>query len=178
MTSRPPRTRRPAGPPAPHALPRDALVGEVGAGQLLTVCGRGPAGSAEDRRRGRFPAGHGLGDALTLEGVDQAGGITDQQDPPEAGVVPTMPILSHPPSSLGMGRSGGPVDESEAGQVLEVGRQHAHGAGATLAVGQRPDADPDLATPPGPEIDPYPGNARHRACSHNVIAGRSTDCSR
>ena len=70
----------------------------VGCRHPGAVAMSGPRRIGEHRISSRPSADHGGGDPLALEWVDQSGGVTDEQCAAPAGMVPTMPIFSQPPS--------------------------------------------------------------------------------
>jgi len=124
----------------------DLMIRQVFSGKTGPILLGGMARPAEDCVRCRTPAGHGLGDPLPLHRVDQTGCITDQKTVPFAGVVPTIPILSQPPSG-----AAAPMERRRRGDQGRAGarelRQCPDCAGAGLSSDRVPIPSPMLATP-------------------------------
>ena len=71
----------------------DALIGQVRADEGAAVPCRGASGRADDGLGGRAAARHCLRDAFALQGVDETGGIADQEHPAGRRPGPDHPHL-------------------------------------------------------------------------------------
>ena len=145
----PRRPRHGAGRPGRHGRRRPPAGREDGHGQMAAVAVGGPARRAEHGFGRRPPAGHGLGDALTLQGVDQPGGVAHQQHPSGRRGGPDHAHLEPSAQAAGQGQAGARSRRPSADQVVEIGRQQPHRARTGLPVGQRPDPEPDVGRPAG-----------------------------
>ena len=154
----------------------DPLVREVGAGQRPAVAGR-PAPA--EHRLGRGPAtGHGLGDALALEGVHQPGGVAHQQHPAGRRRRAHHAQLEPTAEGTARGRAAGRSSRPEPAQMGEEVREGPDApAPAGRSAGSR--CRPHVGRPPGRGRS---SRSRGRLASvdrsHTTIVGTSTSWSR
>src|SRR5439155_10412152 len=121
----------------------DRLVGRVRGGQECAVAVHRPLGTAKDGL-GRSPStAHRLRDALTLERVHEAGGVTREQDP-----ATTRGRADHshlePTTEAGRHRGAGSDEDAETTQVVREGAESSSRARRARAVGEYPESEAEI----------------------------------
>ena len=158
----------------------DPVIGEVLRGQGGAVALGGPARSMQHGLAGRTPAGHGLGDPLALQRVDQAGGVAHEQHPSRGRGGPDHAHLEPAPEARVTGlpdSDNGPVSvRSPSARQCSRKAGRARTAVAPAWRSERvPTPRPTLAQPVRAGKDPPVAGERLPRCGLPQDDGREID---